>query len=64
MAKELGRRTPLNETLLRISKEMVANREQPGKFTPAQLYRLLGLAHSSWSSRSSQAPVLQLLKYA
>ena len=46
LAKKLGRQAPINETLLRISQEMAANRELPGKYTPAQLCALLGLNHS------------------
>ncbi len=47
LAKKLGCQAPINETLLRISQEMAANREPPGKYTPAQLRRLLGLNQSS-----------------
>ena len=47
LAKELGRQTPGNALINRISQEMAANREPPGKFTPAQLRRLPGLAYSS-----------------
>ena len=43
LAKKLGIKAPINETLLRISQEMAANREQPGKYTPAQLCKILGL---------------------
>ncbi|MEE9202585.1 MAG: 2-dehydropantoate 2-reductase [Dehalococcoidia bacterium] len=45
LAKKVGGRAPVNEGLLRISQEMAANRETPGKYTPAQLSVLLGLAH-------------------
>ncbi|MBI2830270.1 MAG: 2-dehydropantoate 2-reductase [Chloroflexi bacterium] len=43
LANKLGRRAPINEGLLRISKEMAANSELPGKYTSAQLAELLGL---------------------
>ncbi len=43
LAKKLGQRAPINEELLRISEEMAANRETPGKYTPNQLCALLGL---------------------
>ncbi|MFC1980866.1 ketopantoate reductase family protein [Chloroflexota bacterium] len=43
LAKKLGVQAPTNETLLRISQEMAANREPPGKYTPAQLCKILGL---------------------
>jgi len=43
LAKKLGRRAPINEETLRISKEMAANREPPGRYTPAQLKAVLGL---------------------
>ncbi len=46
LAKKLGRQAPINEMLLRISQEMAANREPPGKYTPAQLCKLLGINHS------------------
>ncbi|MFC2001111.1 ketopantoate reductase family protein [Chloroflexota bacterium] len=45
-AKQLGHKAPINETLVRISQEMAANREPPGKYTPAQLSALLGLEQS------------------
>ncbi|HEY63694.1 MAG TPA: 2-dehydropantoate 2-reductase [Caldilineae bacterium] len=44
LAERLGRQAPINEALLRISQEMAANREPPGKYTPAQLCELLGLS--------------------
>jgi len=43
LAKRLGRQSPINETLLRISQEMAANHEPPGKYTPTELCRLIGL---------------------
>ena len=39
LAKKLGMQAPINETLLRISQEMAAGGELPGKYTPAQLCR-------------------------
>ncbi|MFC2004701.1 ketopantoate reductase family protein [Chloroflexota bacterium] len=46
LARRLGRQAPINEMILRISQEMAGNRELPGKYTPAQLSSLLGLARS------------------
>ena len=43
IAKKLGRRAPINETLLRITEEMAANHEPPGKYTPAELIKILKL---------------------
>jgi 2-dehydropantoate 2-reductase len=43
VAKRLGKRAPINERLLRISQEMAANHEPPGKYTPSQLAEMLGL---------------------
>lgn len=37
LAKRLGRQAPVNEMLVRISKEMADKHEHPGKYTPAQL---------------------------
>lgn len=37
LAKRLGRQAPVNEMLMRISQEMAAKHEKPGKYTPAQL---------------------------
>ena len=42
LAKQLGKQAPINETLLRITQEMAANRELPGKYTPAELLGMLG----------------------
>ena len=44
-ANQLGRDAPINEKLLLILKEIAANHEPPGKYTPAQLCTLLGLDH-------------------
>lgn len=43
LANKLGIKAPINETLMRVSQEMAANHELPGKYTHAQLSRLLGL---------------------
>ena len=43
LAQKLGKRAPINETLLRITEEMAANHELPGKYTPAQLMKILKL---------------------
>lgn len=43
LAKQLGRQAPVNEALVRISQEMAAKRELPGKYTSDELCRLLGL---------------------
>lgn len=43
LAKRLGTQAPLSEKLLSICQEMAAKHEQPGKYTPAELSRLLGL---------------------
>lgn len=43
LAKKLGKRAPVNEKLVQITLEMAANREKPGKYTPAQLISVLGL---------------------
>ncbi|MBI4333033.1 MAG: ketopantoate reductase family protein [Chloroflexi bacterium] len=44
VARRLGKRAPMNETLLRIAEEMAARSELPGKYTPAEIRGLLGLA--------------------
>lgn len=43
LAGSLGARAPVNETLLRITSEMAANGEPPGKLSPEELSRLAGL---------------------
>ena len=43
VAKKLGLQAPINEKLVKISREMAANHESPGKFTPAQLSGMLEL---------------------
>lgn len=44
LARKIGREAPINEKLLNICKEMAAQREVPGKYTPARLSELLGLS--------------------
>jgi len=43
LAERLGTRAPINEALLRIMQEMAAKKEIPGKYTPTELCRLVGL---------------------
>jgi len=43
LAKKLGESAPVNEKLVQITREMAANHEPPGKYTPAQLISILGL---------------------
>ena len=43
IAKKLGKQAPINETLWRITEEMAANHELPGKYTPAELIKILKL---------------------
>jgi 2-dehydropantoate 2-reductase len=43
LAEKLGKKAPLNEKILHITKEMAAKREHPGKYTAAQLEEMLGL---------------------
>jgi 2-dehydropantoate 2-reductase len=47
LAKAVGQRAPINEGLLHICQEMVANRETPGKYSPQQLGILLGLKYAT-----------------
>jgi len=44
LAGRLGRQAPVNEALVKISTEMAAKHELPGKYTLAQLSALLGLS--------------------
>ncbi|MBU2608450.1 MAG: 2-dehydropantoate 2-reductase [Chloroflexi bacterium] len=53
LAKKIGRQAPINAMLLHILQEMAANREPPGKYTPAQLRLLLGLEHTSRQHKSN-----------
>ncbi|MFC1988539.1 ketopantoate reductase family protein [Chloroflexota bacterium] len=41
LAKNLGRQAPINEKLIKISLEMAAKHEPPGKYTPSQLSEIL-----------------------
>jgi 2-dehydropantoate 2-reductase len=43
LANKLGKSAPLNEKLLRISQEMAANHELPGRYTIAELSAMLGI---------------------
>jgi 2-dehydropantoate 2-reductase len=43
IARRLGKQAPINETLLWITEEMAASHELPGKYTPAQLIKILKL---------------------
>ncbi len=43
LAKRLGKQAPINEALLRIMQEMAAKHEPPGKYSPTELCRLVGL---------------------
>ena len=43
LAKQLGMQAPVNEALVRVSQEMAANRELPGRYTPAELCQMVGL---------------------
>jgi 2-dehydropantoate 2-reductase len=41
LAVERGIPAPVNQALLRITLEMAANHEKPGKYTPAELLKIL-----------------------
>ena len=43
LAGKLGKKAPINEKITEICTEMAANREKPGKYTPAELGELLDL---------------------
>jgi 2-dehydropantoate 2-reductase len=43
LAKKLGKEAPINDGLNRIMQEMAAKREIPGKYTMAELKKMLGL---------------------
>ncbi|MFC1914539.1 ketopantoate reductase family protein [Chloroflexota bacterium] len=43
LARQLGRQAPINEALLRLTKEMAEKHEMPGKHASTDLLRLLGL---------------------
>jgi 2-dehydropantoate 2-reductase len=43
LAKKLGKKAPINDGLNRIIQEMAAKRETPGKYTIAELKKILGV---------------------
>jgi 2-dehydropantoate 2-reductase len=43
LAERLGTRAPINEALLHIMQEMAAKKELPGKYTPTELCRMVGI---------------------
>ncbi len=43
LAVKMGTPAPINQELLRITKEMAANHEKPGKYSPAELRTILKL---------------------
>ncbi|MFC1988600.1 ketopantoate reductase family protein [Chloroflexota bacterium] len=43
LAKKLELKAPVNEGIVRISQEMAAKQEPPGKYAPAELRKMLGL---------------------
>jgi len=43
LAKKLNKPAPINKALLSITQDMAVNRELPGKYTPAELARILKL---------------------
>ena len=43
VAKRIGKTAPINETINRITQEMAAKKEKPGKYSAAELSRMLGL---------------------
>lgn len=44
VARIIGMTAPINETISRLTMEMAAHKDTPGKYPPAELRRLLGLA--------------------
>jgi 2-dehydropantoate 2-reductase len=44
VAERLGKKAPLNDRLNHITQEMAAKREVPGKYTTAELAKMLGLS--------------------
>lgn len=44
VAKRLGKAAPINEAITRICLEMATKKEKPGKFSAAELGRMLGIA--------------------
>ena len=45
IAESLGMQAPINEKLMKTSQDMATKHETPGKFTPAELSIMLGLAN-------------------
>ncbi|MFC2047905.1 ketopantoate reductase family protein [Chloroflexota bacterium] len=43
LANRLGKQAPVNEMLLRTIQQMADNHESPGKYSPTELLRMLGL---------------------
>ncbi|MFC1965616.1 ketopantoate reductase family protein [Chloroflexota bacterium] len=43
LAKKLGLQAPINEALVHITQQMATKRELPGKYTPSELLKLVGL---------------------
>ncbi len=43
LANQIGQEAPINQTLVRITKEMAAKRELPGKYSTAELADMLGI---------------------
>jgi 2-dehydropantoate 2-reductase len=43
LAKQIGQEAPINQALVRITQEMASKREQPGKYTPAEFAKILGI---------------------
>jgi 2-dehydropantoate 2-reductase len=46
LATRLGMQAPINEKLMKISQDMAANHEMPGKYTATQLSNMLGLVQN------------------
>jgi 2-dehydropantoate 2-reductase len=43
LAGRIGRKAPINAALVNITQKMAAERELPGKYSPAELQRMLGI---------------------
>jgi 2-dehydropantoate 2-reductase len=43
VAKRIGKTAPINEAINRITQEMAAKKEKPGKYPAAELSRMLGI---------------------
>ena len=44
VARKIGKIAPINETITRIAEEMAVKKEKPGKYTTAELSKLLGIS--------------------